>query len=109
MIKRIYPLLLLFICSIPLAAQTGAIKGVVKDATSKETIIGANVLIEGTSQGAATDFDGGFEIRQIQPGNYNLIISFISYKTIRLEGLEVAEGKVTTVDLNLEEDARNSA
>lgn len=97
--------MLLALCSMSVLAQTGSIRGVVIDASSNETIIGANVLIEGTSQGAATDLDGGFEITQIQPGTYNLKISFISYKSVRLEGLQVAEGKVTSVNLQMEEDA----
>ncbi|MCC5937455.1 MAG: outer membrane beta-barrel protein [Lunatimonas sp.] len=105
MLKRLFPLMLLALCSMSVLAQTGSIRGVVTDANSNETIIGANVLIEGTSQGAATDLDGGFEITQIQPGTYNLKISFISYKSVRLEGLQVAEGKVTSVNLQMEEDA----
>lgn len=105
MIKFIYSLILLLPFSIGLYAQTGVIKGIITDAQTHETIIGANVLLEGTTQGAATDLDGSFEIRQIQPGKYNLLVSFISFKTARLEGVSVEEGKITSVNLSLEEDA----
>ncbi|MFZ1457303.1 MAG: carboxypeptidase-like regulatory domain-containing protein, partial [Saprospiraceae bacterium] len=41
-------------------AQNGIIKGTVKDKLTNEPIIGANILIVGTSSGTATDFDGNF-------------------------------------------------
>ncbi len=79
-------------------AQTGSIKGIVKDSLSKEDIIGASVFLEGTTQGAATDIDGSFEIRNVKPGTYNLIINFISYskKTI---SATVEAGKATDLGL----------
>ncbi|MFM8347545.1 MAG: carboxypeptidase-like regulatory domain-containing protein, partial [Bacteroidota bacterium] len=45
---------------VPVFAQTGIISGTVTDNRSKETIIGANVFIEGTTIGASTDLDGNF-------------------------------------------------
>ncbi|HBX45864.1 MAG TPA: hypothetical protein DEG28_08295, partial [Porphyromonadaceae bacterium] len=51
-------------------AQHGTIKGKITDAKTKEALIGASVLIEGTTNGAAADLDGGFVIANISPGNY---------------------------------------
>ncbi|WP_114748520.1 TonB-dependent receptor [Pleomorphovibrio marinus] len=104
MSKKIYLIAAFILINAQLIAQTGIIKGVVVDADTDETIIGANILIEGTSQGAATDLDGVFEIRQIQPGTYNLIVSFISFKSIKLEGVKVESDKVTSLKLQMEED-----
>jgi outer membrane receptor for ferrienterochelin and colicin len=103
MIKRLYPLLLLFICSIPLAAQTGVIKGVVKDATSKETIIGANVRIDGTTIGAVSDIDGSFEVINVPAGYQTLTVSFITYATQKIE-IEVSGGSSLTVEVGMVED-----
>lgn len=64
--------------SIPGIAQTGVIKGSVLDANTKETLIGATVVVQGTTIGAATDFDGNFRIEKVASGSYNLIVSYIS-------------------------------
>ncbi|MDR0745901.1 MAG: SusC/RagA family TonB-linked outer membrane protein, partial [Mediterranea sp.] len=58
-------------------AQEVAIKGVVLDGTTKEAIIGANVVIKGSVTGAATDLNGNFEIQG--PSNATLIVSYIGY------------------------------
>jgi hypothetical protein len=60
-------------------AQTGKISGIVTDAKTGEHLIGANVIIEGTTMGAATDVDGYYVILNVQPGTYNLRISMIGY------------------------------
>ena len=57
----------------------GAIKGVVTDSLTAETLIGANVFIMGTGFGAATDFEGEYRINGIPAGNYTLIVSYIGY------------------------------
>ncbi len=49
-------------------AQTGKIRGTVVDESTGEPIIGANVVLQGTSRGAATDLDGFFVVLAIQPG-----------------------------------------
>jgi len=88
-------------------AQSGTIKGVVADALTGETIIGANVRIEGSSLGVATNLDGTFELPQVEPGTYKLLVSFISYKTVGLEGVVVVPSRTTVLDVKLEEDMGN--
>lgn len=83
-----------------LFAQNGIIKGVVKDAKSHETIVGANVILQGTSIGASTDLDGKFIISNIKPGIYNVVVSYISYKTKIINKVKVA--KITTMELNID-------
>ena len=51
-------ILALHIFSTNIFAQVGKISGVVKDASTNEVLIGANVLIEGTTVGAAKNVDG---------------------------------------------------
>ncbi|MGY6742844.1 MAG: TonB-dependent receptor [Cecembia sp.] len=85
-------------------AQSGSIRGVISDSKTGETIIGANVRIEGTTIGVATGLDGDFEISRVEPGTYTLIVSFISYKTLRFEDVLVVAEKATVLNVNLEED-----
>ena len=68
----------LVITSISLYAQS-TISGTVTD-ESGNPLIGANVLVEGTAVGAATDIDGIFSINYIPEGEYTLVVSYIGYK-----------------------------
>ncbi|MDO4215923.1 MAG: SusC/RagA family TonB-linked outer membrane protein [Bacteroidales bacterium] len=59
--------------------QTGTCKGVVIDSTG-EGVIGASVLVKGTTNGTITDFDGNFELSGVKQGA-TLVISFVGYET----------------------------
>lgn len=58
----------------------GAIKGVVKDSDTDTPLIGANVVLIGTSQGATTDADGFFMIQNVPNGVYKLEVSYLGYQ-----------------------------
>jgi len=81
-------------------AQTGVIKGNIKDGNTNETLIGATVVIQGTTIGSTTDFDGNFRIERVNPGSYNLVVSFISYDT-QIIRVEIAKGEEKTLDVAL--------
>jgi TonB-dependent receptor len=85
-------------------AQTGIIKGVVKDKKSGETLVGTNVWIESTGKGNSTDINGEFIINNVPVGTYRLVVSIISYKKSILENVKVAKDKVTNLDIDLEEE-----
>ena len=89
-----------------LYSQDGSIRGVVVDPTTGETLVGAAVVIEGTFTGSTTDFDGIFELGGLAAGHYNLQVSFISYKPLLLEGVEVRSGETTTLDIELLSDTQ---
>ena len=76
-------LLILFQFSIAFSQQyqleTGSIFGEIYDGTTNEPIAGANVLIVGSTLGAATDFEGKFTISRVPIGTYSLRISAIGY------------------------------
>ncbi|MCY4170418.1 MAG: carboxypeptidase-like regulatory domain-containing protein [Bacteroidetes bacterium] len=104
--KQLLSFLGLFIVIVPVAlAQQGKIDGVISDATTGETVPGASVVIEGTTQGTATQVDGYFFINNVRPGTYTLIVSFVGYVTQRVEGVRVSTGLTTTKDIQLAEDA----
>lgn len=63
------------------SAQTGStinLRGTVKDVAG-EPIIGASILLQGTTSGVVTDYDGNFSIQA--PGNGTLVISYVGYIT----------------------------
>ena len=59
-----------------LTAQISRVTGVVKSADDGEPIIGATILVEGTSIGTVTDMDGKFEITNLPSSARTLLISF---------------------------------
>ena len=61
------------------AGQTGKIAGRVTDSQTGEALAGCNVLVQGTSMGAATDANGEYFIINLSPGSYDLTFSMIGY------------------------------
>lgn len=99
------PLLTLLFCTMLLNAygQKGTIKGNISDSRNGEMLTGANVLIQGSTLGASSDFDGNYSIRDVAPGNYNLVVSFISYKQKIITGVKVNPGENVTINIKLDE------
>jgi outer membrane receptor for ferrienterochelin and colicin len=85
------------------AQTTGKISGVVIDKTTAEELIGATVIIEGTSIGSSTGIEGDFVIANVTPGIYKLKVSYIGYDGRIIEGVEVKAGETTTVNIALSE------
>ncbi len=84
-----------------LFAQTGTISGKIIYKGNAEGLIGAAVMIEKTTTGVVTDVEGNF-VLTVAPGDYNLLISFISYETAKV-AVSVKANQVATVSLALEE------
>lgn len=83
------------------AQSKGNITGLVLDKDTGEPIIGANILIENTKIGAATDLEGKFRIENVNPGKYNVVISYISYSKITIKDVIVDAGKDTELKVAL--------
>ncbi|MEX2595978.1 MAG: TonB-dependent receptor [Salibacteraceae bacterium] len=87
------------------AQENGVIRGTVYDKTMGEPLIGANVVIKGTTNGISTDLDGQFSL-PIAPGNYDVEISFITFQTLTIEGVTVEAGETALLgELQLEESS----
>ena len=84
------------------AGVTGKISGKVTDAVTGEALLGANVIIEGTTMGAATDAEGDYFIINIPPGTYNLKASMVGYSAQSLVDVVVNIDRTTNVDFILE-------
>lgn len=94
-------LLLVTIVAIQLSLfsqEKGSITGRIVDAKTGEEIIGANVILEGTTLGAATDIDGKYFINNVPAGMYNINISYLSYSKTKITNVEVVSGKTITIN-----------
>jgi hypothetical protein len=69
------------------------IQGYIVDATTREPLIGANVLVMGTTTGVTTDMDGQFQIRNLDPGQYRLQVSMLGYQSLIKTDVIAATGK----------------
>jgi len=86
----------------PLAAgNTGKIKGNITDAETGQPIIGANIYLENTIQGAASDLKGNYLILNVRPGTYTLIARVVGYKIYRVENVRVSIDLTTTIDVTM--------
>lgn len=88
---------------LPAEAQktTGAISGVVVDAKNGETLVGANVVIKGTTTGTTTDLEGRYKLKNLEPGSYALVFSFMGFQTKTVQGVDVTAGKTAPLDVSL--------
>lgn len=83
-------------------AASGKISGTIKDSKTNEPLIGANVVIEGTTMGAASNIDGYYVILNIPPGTYKLKISMVGYASVEVEDVRVNIDQTTNIDVILE-------
>ncbi|HAB54530.1 MAG TPA: TonB-dependent receptor [Ignavibacteriales bacterium] len=98
-------ILSLQIFSLQVMAQVGKISGVVRDASTSEVLIGANVLIEGTTIGAATNVEGYYVILNVPPGSYNLRASMVGYAPKVIQQVRVSIDQTTEINFELTSDA----
>ncbi|WP_350286369.1 TonB-dependent receptor [uncultured Croceitalea sp.] len=98
--KYFLPILTLLFSSLAMAQQTGSIVGKLTDKeVNNEPLAFANVLIKGTSTGTTSDFDGLYEIANLEPGIYTVQYSYLGYETVEIPNVTVEADKVTTVNV----------
>jgi iron complex outermembrane recepter protein len=96
--KRMVLLYTLILVSSTVFAQSGVIKGVIKD-TSGERLNGASVILQGTSRGTTTNSNGEFTL-SATAGTHTLIASYVGFKSVR-QTVMVRAGETTTADVSL--------
>ncbi|MBI1803723.1 MAG: TonB-dependent receptor [Ignavibacteriae bacterium] len=79
----------------------GKITGRVMDAQSKEPLIGATVLIVGTTMGSSTDVEGKFIILSVPTGEYKLKASYVGYNDQQITGIRVSSDLTTEINFSL--------
>ncbi len=87
----------------PANAQNGFLRGRVIDEELGEGLIGANIYVEGTTNGTVADFNGDYSL-PLAPGTYTMVFSSISYATVTVSGVEIVAGEVTAMDINMKAD-----
>jgi iron complex outermembrane receptor protein len=100
--KQISVLLIMLLCTTVAAVaqqQAGVIKGKITTADNKPGE-GVTVLVKNSVKTAVADNEGVFEIKNLQPGSYTLVISLVGYKDTEQDVL-VESGKTSTLDVQL--------
>ena len=105
--KNLLLLTILSLTSFALLAQ-GTISGTILDEKYGDALIGANVVVEGTSTGTSTDFDGKYQFN-LEPGTYNIVYSYIGYNDKTITDVVVVEGEITYMDITLSDEALDLA
>jgi len=86
-------------------AATGIITGTVVDMQSGNPVIGASVVVEGTTMGAACDIDGRYLIRDVPTGTHSVIISSLGFTKKVITDVVVKAGETYNLDAGLTTEA----
>ncbi|MCC6548844.1 MAG: carboxypeptidase-like regulatory domain-containing protein [Ignavibacteriaceae bacterium] len=99
--SKIFSIFLFLTFSVVYAQSgVGKLVGKVIDAGTKEALIGANVLIVGSAQGAATDVEGRYFILNVTPGTYEVKVSYVGYGPKTIQDVRIVAN--ITYELNVE-------
>lgn len=104
-IKLTIPIVLFFVLSGAIFVQaqtTGKIAGKVTDANDGTPLVGANILLEGTSLGAAADTEGHFYIINVPPGTYTVKIQMMGYTTQVFDEVRVSVNRTFQLNADLQ-------
>ncbi|MEJ2054780.1 MAG: carboxypeptidase-like regulatory domain-containing protein, partial [Calditrichaceae bacterium] len=80
-------------------SDKGKISGMAVDAETGDPLIGANVYLENTTLGSASDLDGNFLILGVPAGKYTLIVSVVGYAETKITDVAVKGGEITKVNI----------
>jgi len=98
--KTMYQKLLLLLLMLPVSVLAQTVSGTVRDNASGAPIPGVNVIVEGTTNGTATDMDGAFSLSGVKRGD-RIVFSFIGFAEHVVEYQDQA-----TIDVVMDEDAQ---
>jgi outer membrane receptor protein involved in Fe transport len=107
--RKFFSLVLALCCLLSVSADIfaqddrGTIRGRIVDSENGEPLPAVNVAVPGTYYGAATDFDGFFEITGIRPGTYTVEISMIGFQRQQHTGIRVEAGETIVMNVELEQ------
>lgn len=99
---KFFSLFLILVLTTALFSQDGKLMGLVRDKTTQEPLVGANIILKNTKIGTVTDEDGGFIIDNIKPGVYSLIVTYIGYRDLK-RIVTIEPGKILKLTVNLNE------
>ena len=92
---------LIFASTMLYAGSSGKIVGTVKDKETGEALPFANVFVDGTTMGAATDIDGNFVILNVAPGLYSVTASVVGFQKVTINDVRVNVDFTTRLEFEL--------
>lgn len=98
LLSSLAAILISILIGISANAQTGTVSGVVKDAKTNEPIVGAALMVKGTSRGVSSNSDGTYSIKASEG-------DVISCQLFGYKEMEIKVGKSSKIDFNLEENS----
>ena len=98
--------LLLILPALTFSQVDGIVNGYVYDSKSQLPLLGANVIIEGTEKGAISDENGFFQISEIKPQSYNLLVSYVGYQSKKIFNIIIKSKGNQTLEIYLLESAQ---
>ncbi len=91
------------------AIETGSVRGKITDSKTKEPVVGASVLVKGTTHGTSTNMSGNYTIDNLSAGKHTLVVSSVGYKTkeasvsVTANGTETLNFQLESTDINMNE------
>ena len=98
------PLLFLLLFVNIAFSEVGSLSGRITDLKNSEVLIGANVVVKGTTLGGATDINGEYFISDIPEGEVDLVVTYIGYKKKEVLGVYIKAGQTIEENILLEAD-----
>ena len=92
------------VMSFALSQTTGKLRGVVSSADG-QPLVGANVIVDGTTKGAATDADGKYTILNVEAGTYSVTASYIGYQSSTESNVSVKVDLTTPLNFSMQTSA----
>ncbi|TAE58674.1 MAG: TonB-dependent receptor, partial [Bacteroidetes bacterium] len=99
--KQVSLLLLYVLLFGQVLAQSGSLRGVIRDEETGEVLSGATVVVIGTYSGTYSDAEGRYELKNLKPGDYSVRFSYVGYAEKIFNGLSIAAGGVKLQDVTL--------
>jgi hypothetical protein len=98
-------LLIIIFTSIDHYGQTGSIRGIIFNKNNGEPVMFTNVIIDGTTQGSATDINGYFIIKNVNTGYHTIVSTYLGFDTVK-QMVQVKANEVTSINLTLTPQSR---
>lgn len=105
--KRFFCYILVYFINLSLTfsnQEKGSLSGVVTDEKNGQPLIGANVIISGTSIGSATDINGRYIIKNLDIGMIDLVVTYIGYKKKTVKGIDISSLKSFEKNIMMDQD-----
>lgn len=95
--KNLALVLFLFFTTLLFSQQQGAVMGTILDKEmNNEPMLFANIQVKNTTKTTQTNFHGNFEITDLEPGDYTLLVSYLGYETLEIP-ISIEKNKTTHV------------